>query len=93
MYAKPPDGYISLLARKVSSTRVVAHIMKNVMIRPLQSSAWSWIDNRLRGRHRPVFSWPGMGKLIIDSINSLDRPVIVAYLNVIVLLFTLINLR
>lgn len=39
-----------------------------------------------------VFAWPGMGKLIIDSIRVLDRPVIVAYLLVIVMLFTLINL-
>jgi peptide/nickel transport system permease protein len=39
-----------------------------------------------------VFAWPGMGKLIIDSINVLDRPVIVAYLMMIVLLFVAINL-
>ena len=39
-----------------------------------------------------IFAWPGMGKLLIDSINVLDRPVIVAYLCIIVLLFTLINL-
>ena len=39
-----------------------------------------------------IFAWPGMGKLLIDSINVLDRPVIVAYLLVIVGLFVLINL-
>jgi peptide/nickel transport system permease protein len=39
-----------------------------------------------------VFAWPGMGKLIIDSINVLDRPVIVAYLMMIVLIFIAINL-
>jgi peptide/nickel transport system permease protein len=33
-----------------------------------------------------------MGKLIIDSINVLDRPVIVAYLLIIVTLFIVINL-
>ena len=33
-----------------------------------------------------------MGKLIIDSIRVLDRPVIVAYLMLIVALFILINL-
>jgi peptide/nickel transport system permease protein len=33
-----------------------------------------------------------MGKLLIDSINVLDRPVIVAYLLVIVFLFIVINL-
>lgn len=39
-----------------------------------------------------IFAWPGMGKLIIDSINVLDRPVIVAYLMVIVLVFIILNL-
>jgi peptide/nickel transport system permease protein len=39
-----------------------------------------------------VFAWPGMGKLIIDSIQSLDRPVIVAYLMIIVIIFVIINL-
>ena len=38
-----------------------------------------------------IFSWPGMGKLIIDSINTLDRPMIVAYLMVTVLMFVTIN--
>ena len=39
-----------------------------------------------------VFNWPGMGKLIIESITSLDRPVMVAYLVLVVLLFVTINL-
>jgi peptide/nickel transport system permease protein len=39
-----------------------------------------------------IFSWPGLGKLIIDSITSLDRPVMVAYLMLVALLFILINL-
>ena len=39
-----------------------------------------------------VFAWPGMGKLLVDSINFLDRPVIVAYLLVIVTFFIAINL-
>jgi peptide/nickel transport system permease protein len=39
-----------------------------------------------------VFSWPGMGKLIIDSINLLDRPVIVAYMMVSVLIFVVLSL-
>ena len=39
-----------------------------------------------------VFAWPGMGKLLIDSINLLDRPIIVAYLLVIVFMFIVINL-
>ncbi len=39
-----------------------------------------------------VFAWPGMGKLIIDSIQLLDRPIIVAYLLIIVFMFIAINL-
>lgn len=39
-----------------------------------------------------VFAWPGMGKLIIESIQVLDRPIVVAYLMLTVLLFVTINL-
>ncbi|MET0652884.1 MAG: ABC transporter permease [Hyphomicrobiaceae bacterium] len=38
-----------------------------------------------------IFSWPGVGKLIIDSISVLDRPVMVAYLMLVALLFIMIN--
>lgn len=38
-----------------------------------------------------VFAWPGMGKLIIEAINLLDRPVVVAYLMITVLIFIVIN--
>ena len=33
-----------------------------------------------------------MGKLVIDSIFQLDRPVVVAYLMVVVFMFIVINL-
>ena len=39
-----------------------------------------------------IFAWPGMGKLIIDSINQLDRPVVVAYLMITVMIFVGLNL-
>jgi peptide/nickel transport system permease protein len=38
-----------------------------------------------------IFSWPGVGKLIIDSISQLDRPVMVAYLMLVAFLFIMIN--
>lgn len=38
-----------------------------------------------------IFSWPGVGKLIIDSITVLDRPVMVAYLVLTAFLFVMIN--
>ena len=39
-----------------------------------------------------IFAWPGMGKLVIDSIFQLDRPVVLAYLMITVLMFVFINL-
>lgn len=39
-----------------------------------------------------IFNWPGVGKLIIDSINNLDRPVMVVYLILVAALFVTINL-
>jgi peptide/nickel transport system permease protein len=39
-----------------------------------------------------IFSWPGMGKLLIDAIEVLDRPLIVAYLLLVSILFVAINL-
>jgi peptide/nickel transport system permease protein len=38
-----------------------------------------------------VFSWPGMGKLIIDSIILLDRPMIVAYVMFVIFAIVAIN--
>lgn len=38
-----------------------------------------------------IFAWPGMGKLLIDSIYMADRPVIVAYLMLVALIFVVIN--
>lgn len=38
-----------------------------------------------------IFAWPGMGKLIIDSINAADRPIISAYILFVAVMFVLIN--
>jgi peptide/nickel transport system permease protein len=81
-------------AKGLPMRRVVGvHILKNIMI-PIVTViglefgsvvAFSIVTET-------IFAWPGMGKLLIDSINVLDRPVVVAYLLVIVTLFIVINL-
>jgi peptide/nickel transport system permease protein len=38
-----------------------------------------------------IFAWPGMGKLLIDSIYRADRPVIVVYLMLVALIFVVLN--
>jgi peptide/nickel transport system permease protein len=39
-----------------------------------------------------VFSWPGMGQLFIQSVQSVDIPVMATYLLLIALFFVVINL-
>ncbi len=38
-----------------------------------------------------IFAWPGAGRLLLQSIFQLDRPVIVAYLVLVVALYLVIN--
>ena len=39
-----------------------------------------------------IFAWPGLGKLVIEAIINLDRPIVVAYLMFVVTLFLILNL-
>ena len=81
-------------AKGLSNQRVVGvHVFKNILI-PLVTVIGLEIGGLIAFAvvTESIFAWPGMGKLIIDSINQLDRPVMVAYLMMIVLLFIAINL-
>lgn len=81
-------------AKGLSPTRVVGvHVLKNIMI-PIVTVIGLEFASTVAFAivTETVFAWPGMGKLIIDSINVLDRPVIVAYLLIIVTLFIVVNL-
>lgn len=72
---------------------IFVHILKNVMI-PVITVVGLELGSTIAFSvvTESIFGWPGMGKLIIDSINALDRPVIVAYLMIIVVMFVMINL-
>jgi peptide/nickel transport system permease protein len=89
------QDYIKFARAKGLSDRriVLLHIMKNIMI-PVVTVLGLEFGGLLAFSvvTETVFAWPGMGKLLIDSINLLDRPIIVAYLMIIVLLFVVINL-
>ena len=90
-----PMDYVKFArAKGLSANRVVfVHVMKNILI-PVVTVLGLQFGGLIAFSvvTESVFAWPGMGKLIIDSINVLDRPVIVAYLMMIVLLFVVINL-
>ena len=80
-------------AKGVKSRRIVGrHVLRNILI-PVVTVvgiefgslvAFSTITET-------VFAWPGMGKLLIDSVYQLDRPVVVAYVLLATLLFVTVN--
>ncbi|MGE9294816.1 MAG: ABC transporter permease [Puniceicoccales bacterium] len=88
------DFILFARAKGLSPSRIMwTHVMKNIMI-PVVTVigldfgslvAFSIVTES-------IFAWPGVGKIIIDSIAVLDRPVIVAYLFMVVILFVCINL-
>lgn len=90
-----PQDYIKFArAKGLPERRVLGvHLLKNILIPIItiggleygQVIAFAVVTET-------VFSWPGMGKLLIDSIITLDRPVVVAYLMLTVVFLALLNL-
>lgn len=81
-------------AKGLSEGHVVrVHVLKNIML-PIVTVIGLEFGSLVAFAvvTETIFAWPGMGKLLIDAINVLDRPVIVAYMLLTVLLFVLINL-
>ena len=81
-------------AKGLRAQRIIGvHVLKNIMI-PIITVLGLEFGSVIAFAivTESIFAWPGMGKLLIDSINNLDRPVIVAYLCLIVVFFVAINL-
>lgn len=81
-------------AKGLSVGRVIyVHVLKNIMI-PVVTVIGLELGSMIAFAvvTETVFAWPGIGKLLIDSIVNLDRPVVVAYLMLTVFIFILINL-
>ncbi|MCA0921973.1 ABC transporter permease [Pseudooceanicola nanhaiensis] len=81
-------------ARGLSERRILfVHVLKTILI-PIVTVLGIEFGSLIAFAvvTETIFAWPGVGKLIIDSINMLDRPVVVAYILVIVTMFILINL-
>jgi peptide/nickel transport system permease protein len=72
---------------------LVVHVLPNILI-PVVTVTGMELSSTIAYAvvTETIFSWPGMGKLVIDSIFALDRPVIVAYLMIMACLFVAINL-
>ncbi len=80
-------------AKGLPPQRVIGvHVLKNILI-PIVTVIGLELGSVIAFAvvTESIFAWPGSGKLLIDSINQLDRPVIVAYLMVTVTIFIAIN--
>ena len=88
------QDYIKFARAKGLRTRriVGVHLLKNILI-PVVTVLGLEFGNLVAFSvvTETIFAWPGMGKLLINAIQTLDRPVIVAHLIIIVLLFVFIN--
>ena len=81
-------------ARGLPMRRIVGvHVMKNILI-PIVTVLGIEFGTLIAFAvvTETIFAWPGIGKLIIDSINALDRPIIVSYILIVVAMFIVINL-
>lgn len=81
-------------AKGLDEGRIIrVHLLKNIMI-PVVTVIGLEFGSLIAFSTvtETVFAWPGMGKLIIDAIYNLDRPIVVAYLMIIVLIFVTLNL-
>jgi peptide/nickel transport system permease protein len=89
------QDYVKFARAKGLSPRriVLVHILKNIMI-PVVTVVGLELGSMIAFAvvTETVFAWPGIGKLLIDSIVNLDRPVVVAYLVLTVFMFVIINL-
>jgi peptide/nickel transport system permease protein len=80
-------------AKGLAGPRIVGvHVLKNVLV-PIVTVVGMEFGSLLAFSvvTESIFAWPGMGKLLIDSITQLDRPVVVAYLMLVSVLYVGIN--
>lgn len=81
-------------ANGIRERRVIGvHVMKNILI-PIVTVLGMEFGGVIAFAvvTESIFSWPGVGKMLIDAIAVLDRPLIVAYLIFVVVMFVTLNL-
>jgi peptide/nickel transport system permease protein len=90
----PMDFVKFARAKGLKKNRIIfVHVLKNILI-PIVTVVGMELGSLIAFGvvTETIFAWPGMGKLLIDSIYRLDRPVVVAWLMIVVMLFIVINL-
>ncbi|WP_255505058.1 nickel ABC transporter permease [Lysinibacillus sphaericus] len=76
-----------------NSVILVRHVLRNAVI-PLTTVLGMTLGNLLGGAVivEQVFSWPGLGRFLIESIINRDYPVVQCYVLIIAVIYVLANL-
>lgn len=89
------QDYIDTAYAKGVSERTVTfrHMLKNAMI-PIVTAVGLQFGQLLGGAMltETVFSWPGLGRLMVDSIKSKDIPMVLGSVIVMAVMFSIVNL-
>lgn len=89
------QDYISTARAKGISEKQVTkrHMLKNAMI-PIVTAVGLQFGQLLGGAMltETVFSWPGLGRLMVDSINSKDIPMVMGATIFLAIMFSIVNL-
>ena len=81
-------------AKGVSDQKITTrHMLKNAMI-PIITAVGLQFGTLLGGAMltETVFSWPGLGRLMVDSIKSKDIPMVLGSVIFLAIMFTVVNL-
>lgn len=81
-------------AKGVSEFQIIRkHALKNAM-NPVVTAISGWFASMLAGAVfvEYIFGWNGLGKEIVNALNTLDLPVIMGSVLIIALLFIIINI-
>ena len=81
-------------AKGLTESRVIwGHVMKNAMI-PILTVVGLYFGVLLGGSviTESVFSWPGVGRFVVESISYKDTPAVLGSVVTLAILFTLVNL-
>ncbi|MCI2058456.1 MAG: ABC transporter permease [Oscillibacter sp.] len=89
------QDYISTARAKGVDERTVTyrHMLKNALI-PIITAVGLQFSHLLGGAMltETVFSWPGLGRLMVDSIKSKDIPMVLGCVIFLAVMFTVVNL-
>ncbi|MDD7400948.1 MAG: ABC transporter permease [Eubacteriales bacterium] len=89
------QDYISTARAKGNDEKNITyqHMLKNALI-PIITAVGLQFGNLLGGAMlaETVFSWPGLGRLMVESIKSKDIPMVLGCVILMATMFTLVNL-